>query len=325
MRIIKTNSHEEYKKILEKIKSKKNSFLGDYTGVKDCWKDEPCVIVGCGKSIRGFDLNQLDGIHSIGINHIIEDYDGFEVLFFLDDCFIDRTNYNLNNFKGKIFYSNKCRKLNNAIMFNTNENKPTEYIEDGLYTWRMSGIAALNLAIIMGAYPIYLLGFDCGGDDASDYHYKKDYAEVERTYEKMSKYIRNAEYFEQFKQWSDKIINCSMISNIKTFVKSEYPDFSKLKYKRNKRINKNKELNISHISNLGELNKCGEITRGIYNNSIGKHFFNKIDNNIDVYINDVLFDTERKMYYGQKARERSNKYTLDKMVIEYNKLIKSLL
>ncbi|MGE5810397.1 MAG: hypothetical protein ACM339_02775, partial [Ignavibacteria bacterium] len=60
----------------------------NYMNIKNVWLNEPCFIVGAGPALKefiaevGFDF--LNGKHTIGINHVIEDYDKFEWFFFLD-------------------------------------------------------------------------------------------------------------------------------------------------------------------------------------------------------------------------------------------------
>ena len=155
---------------------------GSFDNIKDAWKGQPCFVVGASINLRGFDLKKLEGFHSIGINHMIEYYDGFEWFIFLDNRFLNKTSYDINKFKGKIFTSNRCRLLPNSLdwvrfkpkPFNSH---PDEDIRRGLFNGSLTGLCALNLAIISGASPIYLLGCDTPKMETShmDYHYQKNY------------------------------------------------------------------------------------------------------------------------------------------------------
>ena len=76
---------------------------GQFDGIMNSWKDEPCFVVGTSRAIEGFDFNLLNGLHTIGINHLIEDWDLMEWFIFLDQRFLNKTTYDITNFKGKIF------------------------------------------------------------------------------------------------------------------------------------------------------------------------------------------------------------------------------
>jgi glycosyltransferase involved in cell wall biosynthesis len=269
---------------------------GNYLGVKDFWKDEPCWVVGAGPSLKGFDLKQLDGKHSIGINHVIEDYDGFEWFLFLDKRFLEKTTYNLENYKGRVFASNMTGLMpnDNATIFKTNNDGPTENIEDGLYGPYLSALCALNLAVISGADPIYLIGVDCGGGTPEDYHYKKDYLGIAENKERQKrihkKYEGTAQFFTKFKRYKDRVINLSKHSNIEIFKKQPYIP------KEIKIINKPKKKTgpkIAHMSFSNNIEVHADITRGIYNNGYGVHTMNTFDNvpKADLYFYEGFIST----------------------------------
>ena len=139
--------------------------LGPFDGIKNKWKNKACFIIGSGPDLSIF-INQigwnfLDGKHTIGINHTIESYDRFEWFIFLDRRFLKKTTYDLPQFKGKIFAQNNTgisAKFKNVIRYRCTNSNPTNDIRKGLFSNRFSGLAALNLAIIAGANPIFLIG-----------------------------------------------------------------------------------------------------------------------------------------------------------------------
>jgi glycosyltransferase involved in cell wall biosynthesis len=255
--------------------------LGPFSNINNVWLNEPCFVVGTGPSLRGFDFKQLEGLHTIGINHVVEDYDGFEWLFALDDRFFKITSYDFTKFKGKIFSAHKCRLLphNNNVRFKalgTSAKIPTR-IEDGLWNGRMSGLAALNLAIITGANPIYLLGCDCGGGHFSDYHYKKDYTGVTRNETKRIKYVNNAGFFDKFMLWKDRVVNLSLESNIKTFKKMKFRDIpTEHKTKRKIKVIPREPI-ICHIQTMKTMEEMNDISQIVYNKTIGNHIYSNIN------------------------------------------------
>jgi hypothetical protein len=284
--------------------------LGPFEGIDNVWKDQPCFVVGAGRSLRGFDFSQLDGLNTIGINHVIEDYDRFKWFMFLDDRFLMRTTYDIKNYTGKIFASSKCRMLpqNDCVRFKpkTSNRAVSTKIENGLWNNRMTGIAALNLAIITGANPIYLLGFDCGTGEGSDYHYKKDYTAADQTEERREKYVNSARFFDKFEPWKDRIINCSLESNITTFKKMP---FKKIKLKpapiKKEKIEISRDPVICHVGTMQNIDQMGTISRTVYNETIGKHIYTNIESdkipNADIYLLEC-FINGAKRYEEFKAQ-----------------------
>jgi glycosyltransferase involved in cell wall biosynthesis len=304
-RIIKTENIIEIKKEMEKkrieneridqlwrnlieqgaIKHNNKLTAREFMEVKDIWKNEPCYVVGCGPSLKefidkfGFDI--LKGKHTIGINHIVEDWDGFEWLIFLDRRFINLTSYNLDKFPGRIFARNSTGFENRAFdyLYKITSKKPTLNIDDGLYNGNLTGLCALHLAIITGANPIYLLGIDCGGGTPKDYHYKSNYTgevELEGGKVKLTKYKGTAQYFNEFNPWINRIINLSSISNIKTFKKEDmYKHFNNQLVKK---INILQNPIICHIIGMDNMDKMGDISRNIFNMKYGRHIYSNINN-----------------------------------------------
>lgn len=284
--------------------------LGPYNNINGFWKSEPCFIVGCGPSLRGFDLNQLNGLHTIGINHLIEDYDGFEWFFFLDDRFLKKTSYDITKFKGKIFCSHKCRLLpyTNNVRYKalgTTFNIP-ERIEEGLWNGRMSGIAALNLALISGANPIYLLGIDCGGGDYTDYHYKKNYTGAVYNEKKRMKYVNNAGFFDRFSKYKDRVINLSSISNIKTFKKMKFEDIPKEHKNKTVKVIKRDPI-ICHVGTMKSIKEMNDISQHVFNRSLGNHIYAGINSSLpkaDIYLLECYINQADK--YREFKRPHKN-------------------
>lgn len=272
----------------------------------DIWKNESCYVVAAGPSLKGFDFNLLNNKHTIGINHVIEDYNDFEWFIFLDQRFLDLTSYDLREYKGHIFAQNntELNPAKNITLFKCKNDSVGDKFSDGLFKSALTGLVALNLAILSGANPIYLLGLDCGGSFTDTYHYKNDYPGEEKTKIKYRKYQRTAYFFDNFAAWKDRIINLSEISQIKTFKKKSLQEhFAK---KNQLKIESRKPV-VMHLSFSGDVLQLGDISRLIIRNCYGKHRLESIDNPIpdaDLYILEHFISTNRQINnfaYKEKA------------------------
>jgi glycosyltransferase involved in cell wall biosynthesis len=267
------------------------SILGPFHGIKDVWKNEPCVLVGAGPSLKDFDLAQIDNMHSIGINHVIEDYDKFEYFLFLDDRFLAKTTYDMNNYKGKIFSSNKCRNLPglNNVRFKTRSHKDKidMDITKGLYTGMLSALCTLHLALITGADPIYIIGFDCGGGPADNFHYKKDYTGGVHNEETLKKYEGTAGYFEAFRPYKERVRNLSSVSNIKLFDRMTIEEFKEETKAFRIKKRENKEPVVCHVIKMNNMEEMGDISRQVYGLGYGKHIYCRLGEKLpkaDIYL-----------------------------------------
>ena len=194
--------------------------LGPFDDVNNFWYKQDCFVVGSGISGQGFDLSLLDGKHSIGVNHMIEYYDGFEWFLFQDLRFLRITTYDLNNYKGRIFTSNNTyfnidEKLKNVCKFlplGINHDV-TEDISKGLYCRPLSGLVALNLAICSGASRIFMIGMDMPKDfienyeDGQDTHYNSDYNGEDKTKKSILNTKQRLLMFKKFIPYYDRIFN----------------------------------------------------------------------------------------------------------------------
>lgn len=142
------------------------------------WQGQDAVLIGGGASLRGFNFSLLRGSNVIGCNDAFRL--GPEIVDFClfgDFSFWERSHEQLKTFRGRVV---TCA----ATMLN----KPVPWllqmrrIRDGLHEanilgWNYStGAAAVNLALSLGAFRIFLLGYDLGslpgenGKPASHWH-----------------------------------------------------------------------------------------------------------------------------------------------------------
>lgn len=278
--------------------------LGPFDGITNKWKNKPCLVVGAGPSLKNFDWSRLNNIRSIGINHVIEDYDKFNWFLFLDNRFLKKTTYDIKNYKGIVFCQNNCNPPAgiNTVFFKTIKHRGNFdlNINKGLFNGCLSALAALHLALISGADPIYLMGIDCGGtNDLKNYHYKDDYTGAivyQNNKEKLKKYKGTANYFNKFEKWKKRIINLSPVSEIKTFRKKKIDDIAILKT--NKKIQINRLPTICHIIKMSNMEKMGDISRHVFNKGYGNHVFCNINNNnmpkADIYLLECFINDSKK-------------------------------
>lgn len=224
---------------LQAILDDRESLLGPFDGVDGVWKDEPCFVVGGSRGLKhamdeGFELRMLDGFHSIGVNHVVEDYNDFEWFLFQDKRFLTTSSYDLmREYKGRIFAHVRTRLVPNSrvTVFYTQDDGPALNLIQGLFTFIASGFTAINLALISGARPIYLMGLDTGGmeNDYTPAHYKDDYpGEVLHSahwdkYKKITP-VRALRYAE----WADRFVNVDLKGDITVFKKMSVREIPEL-------------------------------------------------------------------------------------------------
>jgi len=188
--------------------------LGSYEGINGCWKNQPCFVIAGSQALNGIDLDKLENMHTITVNHLIEDWDKSEFHLFLDERFLQKTTYDLTKYQGTFFQQNSTstiKGVKKTVRFLGRQTKSpvSTSIASGLYRCQ-SGIAALNLAIITGANPIYLIGHDStNGDKSKGGHYKINYTGSKpRTKEEINSYEKRIkDFYKLFLAYKDRIIN----------------------------------------------------------------------------------------------------------------------
>lgn len=133
------------------------------------WSGKPCVVIGGGLSLKSFHWKRLDGWRTIGLNAAFTRNPAVNLV--LDYRLMERLEYDRewSHYKGEkvwIAYEKERRHLINA-MAGVQKLKPTQEwsksLGDGLYRGSNAGIAGLNLACLLGASPVYLIGYDMRG------------------------------------------------------------------------------------------------------------------------------------------------------------------
>ena len=151
------------------------------------WKGEPCWLVGGGPSLASLDWSLLRNVgHVVAVNMSYKDLPDAEVCFTEDVRFVElvKDREDWRNFKGVklvnvLAESDATRFLFHSPDLTLLRPPPSEHakrwsttLADGLSQGTNSMVGALNLADIMGADPIYLLGVDCdpGERFTANYH-----------------------------------------------------------------------------------------------------------------------------------------------------------
>lgn len=149
--------------------------LSEILGVND-WKGRRCFVIGGGASLRDFDFSLIENELTIGVNKI---YRVFEptILFFADRIMYDEIMpLKMKSIKVAVDYTNAC--FDGVYYVRSAGTKGVGMDIDNLYTGNNSGFGALNLALVLGAEPIYLLGFDYIPIDGK-YHVTDDWGKIQ--------------------------------------------------------------------------------------------------------------------------------------------------
>lgn len=200
-----------------------------YQAISDgAWKGQRCFIIGGGPSLKGFDFSRLENELTIGINRAYERLD-CTIIFASDkryfewiigDEISEGAKQKFINFKGfKIWlntysyqYPDDIYSLNCTV-----DNRLSWSMKDGLPRGNSTGFPALNLAMCLGANPIYLLGFDMKGDGKKQANWHNGYPEDQgnRIYEDFIKDFERIA--SELKQKGIQVVNLNPDSELKCF------------------------------------------------------------------------------------------------------------
>jgi len=180
-------------------------------------------VIGSGPSLKGFDFSLLKDEETIAVNHTIEHYKDCKYHLFGDPRVYDYIKDIYKDYKGMIFASHHAdlekieRENDRMIVFSKNWKRVTEKLEDGLYSDFNSGMEAVNLALVMGAKEIYLLGLDFCSHEGEYYFYGRPKWYTQNVDGVDSLLKKRVQFWDNFKPYADRIFNCSSISRIKVF------------------------------------------------------------------------------------------------------------
>ena len=175
-----------------------------------------CFCIGCGSSIKGFDLLRLKKFRTIGTNRILIDFPEVESLVFLDRIFFDTYKKEIEEYNGAIYAPSRALP-EGYIRDNISIIDTKLRVQAGSLAGGLSGLTALNIACHWHT-DIYLLGYDMYPG-----HYYSDAPDLYSP-ERAEKY---GERFRQLKElWPGvKIYNCNPQSAITCF---DYADIENI-------------------------------------------------------------------------------------------------
>lgn len=194
----------------------------DYSSLNNCLKDKPIAVIGSSITAKDLDFMAVRKIKTLAVNHAIEKFPLADMLLFQDMRFLRKTAFNLDAYKGYIFCSNtnpygrKQPDKKNICYFKPIQSgqNPSTDINRGVYTRKSSGVCALNVALIMGCNPVYLIGMDTPKDfnenykDGEQLHIMKNYGGAPNTKQALDDYTNIAKaLFSKFAVYGPKIIN----------------------------------------------------------------------------------------------------------------------
>jgi hypothetical protein len=125
------------------------------------WPDSDIFIIGGGKSLDSFDWSLLRSELTIGCNDAYQlGIEVCKILVFCDNIWYSKHKTRLSDYQGRVFTD--CPQLKNEEILGIVQVKR---VDSGLHRDTLgyngnSGAVALNLALILGAKRIFLLGFD---------------------------------------------------------------------------------------------------------------------------------------------------------------------
>ena len=151
------------------------------------WKGRRCFIIGGGPSLQDFDFSKLKGELVIGINRAFEVMD-CTVAFSMDSRFFQwvmgnslQSRQRFIDFQGfKVWINtNNFPYRGVYVLAAYGRDGLSQSMTEGICHGSNSGHAALNLAICLGANPIYLLGYDFYHEKGRS-HYHSGYPRSQR-------------------------------------------------------------------------------------------------------------------------------------------------
>ena len=197
------------------------------------WEDKPCIVVGGGPALKDFDWSLLSGWRTIGVNRAFEKFTP-TITFSMDTRFLmwvrsgrygkDVAERFASLESYKVWLITYAASLPKDIFIVPAKGgyKEGHYafvrkMTGGLGHGNNSGYGALNLAVCLGANPIYLLGYSMKHDvfvdktgkswGKSHWHNGHPMPQYESTVEKFIHYYDRVA--PTIKKWGIKVINLS--------------------------------------------------------------------------------------------------------------------
>ncbi len=215
-----------------------NRFLYEVLPDKS-WKGKPCFIVGGGPSLEDFNWSLLKGRRVIGINRVYEKFDP-TIIFSMDTRFLrwimdakyghEAVDAFLRSKAYKVWLCTyNCKLPEDIFILRVWKNYSQGFrafptiMREGIGHGNNSGYGALNLAVCLGASPIYLLGFDMKYADGKT-HWHKGHPVPHRanTVQRFKQYFKMAAI--KTKKMGIEVINLDPASALPYFPKKSFSE-----------------------------------------------------------------------------------------------------
>jgi len=200
----------------------------------NAWKGHRCFIIGGGASLSKFNFSTLRDELTIGVNRAYEQLD-CTIMFATDGKLHKwitegrlgaKAKERFEEFKGhKIWLDSANHAFKGIQHLRAIDGKGlSSSLQTGLKSGGNSGYGALNLAICLGANPIYLLGFDMKGIDGKQAHWHDGYpkAQPDKVYKKFKTCFESVAPL--LKRKGIKVINLNPKSDLKCFEFGKFED-----------------------------------------------------------------------------------------------------
>ena len=143
--------------------------------VERIWQDETVYLIGGGPSLTDFNWNDLRNRKTIAINKAILTYPQADVLYWTDSRFYQWYKTEVDNYQGlKYTIKNHIKYEDDIRILGKGEKYGLDESMISLCHGNNSGYAAINLAYLLGAKKIILLGYDMKNDGMKG-HYHNGY------------------------------------------------------------------------------------------------------------------------------------------------------
>ncbi len=197
------------------------------------WGGRPAVIVGGGPSLQGFDFQTLKRYRTIGINLAFQFFDP-TITFSMDTRFLkwmQEGQYEPDSWKK--FLSGPSYRV--WLLTYTAELPPGIFVipvfrnykwaldrmsfkmREGLGHGNNSGFAALNLAIVLRANPIYLLGFDMKHAPGGKSHFHKGHPRKQDPASLQNFILKFTAQADEIKKRGIRVVNLNPDSALRCF------------------------------------------------------------------------------------------------------------
>jgi len=191
--------------------------------LKPDWVGKRAFVIGGGPSLIGFDWELLRGENCIAVNRACETVPWADVLFSMDTRFYSWFVEQAKAFEGYLVHHRGSAARVPEVLHDriievsvAGEQVITDDLKQGLGSGANSGYGAMNLALLLGANPVYLLGFDLNPTKEQKQQWWHDGYPVNNV-RPWIQFRHNFEFAAKHLIPEGRVLNASVTSSIKGF------------------------------------------------------------------------------------------------------------